>query len=78
MAMRRNPKNVKFVDLCKECENHFGKPRNKGSSHKIYKTPWQGDPRINIQNNKRKAKTYQVKQVLLALDKLELRYATNK
>jgi hypothetical protein len=76
--MKRNPKNVRFVDLCKVCENYFGKPRNRGSSHKIYKTPWQGDPRINIQNYKGKAKAYQVKQVLLALEKLEIDHAANK
>jgi hypothetical protein len=35
------------------------------------KTPWQGDPRINIQNHKGKAKAYQVKQVLIAIEKLE-------
>ena len=76
--MKRNPKNARFVDLCKVCENYFGKPRNRGSSHKIYKTPWQGDPRINIQNYKGKAKAYQVKQVLLALEKLEIDHAANK
>jgi len=32
--------------------------------------PWQGDPRINIQNAKGKAKAYQVKQVLLAIERL--------
>jgi hypothetical protein len=36
------------------------------------------DPRINIQNNKGKAKAYQVKQVLLAIDKLEVENATEK
>jgi hypothetical protein len=30
----------------------------------------QGDPRINIQNDKGKAKAYQVRQVLMAIDKL--------
>ena len=78
IRMKRNPKNARFVDLCKVCENYFGKPRNRGSSHKIYKTPWQGDPRINIQNHKGKAKAYQVKQVLLALEKLEIKHGTNK
>jgi len=39
----------------------------------IYKTPWHGDPRINIQNNKGKAKVYQIKQVLLAIEKLEMK-----
>jgi hypothetical protein len=47
-------------------------------SHLIYKTPWQGDPRINVQNHKGKAKAYQVKQVLLALEKLEVGHGVNK
>ncbi|MFC1816795.1 toxin HicA [Thermodesulfobacteriota bacterium] len=70
--MKRYPKDVRFTDLCKICENFFGKPRKSASNHRIYKTPWQGDPRINIQNHKGKAKAYQVKQVLLALEKLEV------
>ncbi len=37
----------------------------------IFKTPWPGDPRVNIQNSGGKAKAYQVKQILLAIDKLE-------
>jgi hypothetical protein len=69
--MRLNPKDVRFNDLCKVCEYYFGEPRQSGSSHRIYKTPWQGDPRVNIQNDKGKAKAYQVKQVLKAVDKLE-------
>lgn len=36
----------------------------------VYKTPWIGDPRVNIQNDKGKAKTYQVKQVLQAIERL--------
>ncbi len=76
--MKRNPKDVRFVDLCKVCENFFGKPRKSASSHRIYKTPWQGDPRINIQNNKGKAKAYQVKQVLLAIEKLEVGSGSKK
>lgn len=32
--------------------------------------PWPGDPRVNIQNEKGRAKAYQVRQVLLAMDKL--------
>lgn len=68
--MKSEPFNVRFGDLHKVCQAYFGEPRNSGSSHFIYKTPWQGDPRINIQNDKGKAKGYQVKQVLLALEKL--------
>jgi hypothetical protein len=53
------------------CDSCFGEASQKGSSHRIYKTPWQGDPRVNIQNDKGKAKAYQVKQVLKAIDRLE-------
>jgi len=78
IGMKRNPKNVRFVDLCKVCEHYFGKPCNRGGSHRIYKTPWKGDPRINIQNHKGKAKAYQVQQVLLAIEKLEINNGTDK
>lgn len=70
--IRRNPIDVRFSDLCKVCDHYFGEPRQSGSSHRIYKTPWKGDPRINIQNHKGKAKAYQVKQVLLARERLEV------
>ncbi|MBW1691139.1 MAG: toxin HicA [Deltaproteobacteria bacterium] len=70
--MKRNPKDVIFTDLCKACDNFFGQPRQSASSHRIYKTSWQGDPRIDTQNYKGKTKAYQVKQVLLALEKLEV------
>ena len=78
VQMRRSPKDVRFNDLCRVCETFFGKPRKSASSHRIYKTPWQGDPRINIQNSKGKAKAYQVKQVLLALEKLEVSRGSSK
>jgi hypothetical protein len=69
--MRHEPANVRFSDLKKLCEAYFGKPRQAGSSHVIFKTPWPGDPRINIQDSKGMAKAYQVRQVLLAIDKLK-------
>jgi hypothetical protein len=68
--MRRNPKGVRFNDLCEVCDHFFGVARQSGSSHRIYKTPWPGDPRVNIQNDKGMAKAYQVRQVLKAIDRL--------
>lgn len=68
--MEGNPNDVRFSDLCKVCNYYFGKPRQGGSSHNIYKTPWVGNPRINIQNDKGKAKAYQVRQVLKAIERL--------
>jgi hypothetical protein len=69
--MQDNPCNIKFSDLCTVCGHYFGKPRQERTSHRIYKTPWPGDPRINAQNSKGKAKAYQVRQVLKAIEKLE-------
>jgi len=70
-SMRRNPVSVRFSELSRVCDYYFGTARHKGTSHRIYKTPWSGDPRVNIQNSKGKAKEYQVKQVLLAIERME-------
>lgn len=70
--MRRSQNSIHFNELKKVCHHYFGNPRQSGSSHCIYKTPWPGDPRVNIQNDKGKAKPYQVKQVLRAIDKIEV------
>ncbi len=73
VEMKTNPKGIRFSELQKVCEFYFGKARQSGSSHCIYKTPWIGDPRVNIQNSKGKAKSYQVKQVLLAIEQIEVK-----
>lgn len=71
-AIKANPKDVRFADLARLCAHYFGEPRNKGTSHHVYKTPWKGDPRVNIQKGKDgKAKAYQVKQVLAAIAKIK-------
>jgi hypothetical protein len=71
-AMRENPRTVRFSDLEKVCKHYFGEPRQRATSHSVYKMPWPGDPRVNIQKDKGgKAKSYQVRQVLLAIDKKE-------
>lgn len=70
-AMRSSPTNVKYSDLETVCEHCFGAARQRGTSHAVFKTPWPGDPRVNIQRAKGgKAKPYQVTQVLKAIDKL--------
>ena len=68
--MQEEPSNVRFADLQRVCETFFGKPRQSGSSHVIFKTTWPGNPRVNIQNDKDRAKAYKVKQVLLAIERL--------
>lgn len=70
-AMRNNSKNIKYNDLLKVCIDYFGEPRTTGGSHAVFKMPWPGDPRVNIQNDHGKAKSYQVIQVLAAIDKID-------
>ena len=77
-AMKNAPINVRYADLCKVCDHYFGKTRQESGSHRMYMTPWQGDPRVNIQNEKGKAKAYQVRQVLKAIDKMESRHDPEK
>lgn len=63
-------KNIKFRELIKICCAFFEGPRIEGSHH-IFKTPWKGQPWLNIQRDGKMAKSYQVKQVKLALTKLK-------
>ena len=65
------PQNVRFSDLYRVYEHFFGEPRRKGTSHCVFKTPWLGDPRVNIQNDNGKARAYQVRQVVAAIRRLK-------
>ncbi|MBP5989527.1 MAG: toxin HicA [Proteobacteria bacterium] len=69
--MKASPAGLRFIDLKKVCEHYFGSARQSGTSHAVFRTPWPGDPRVNIQNDKGKAKVYQVRQVLAAIQKLK-------
>jgi len=42
--MRRSPPSVRLDDLAKVCADHFGEPRQDGTSHKVYKTPCKAIP----------------------------------
>ncbi|MGB6057519.1 MAG: hypothetical protein WBF71_04580 [Microthrixaceae bacterium] len=71
-AMRKAPQNISYNDFHSVCVHFFGEPRQSGTSHAVFKTSWPGDPRVNIQKSKdNKAKAYQVRQVLKAIDKLQ-------
>lgn len=69
--MRANPRNVRFDYLAKVCEHHFGPPRTSGGSHLLFKTPWPGDPRVNIRKDNGMAMAYQVRQVPAAIERKE-------
>ena len=70
LNLLKSEKNVKFKTLLKICTIFFKGPRIEGS-HYIFKTPWKGQPWVNIQRDKKMAKMYQVKQVKEALNKLK-------
>lgn len=76
--MRNNPAGVRFADLCKICDYYFGQARQASGSHRVYQTPWSGDPRVNIQNSKGYAKAYQVKQIIKAIERLEAEHGAEK
>ncbi len=67
--LTRRKKNLRFDDLVRVCQVVFGNARITASHH-IFKTPWPGDPRINLQKQAGQAKPYQVKQVIAALNKM--------
>jgi hypothetical protein len=52
--------------------------RQRGSRHRVYPTPWPGDPRVNIRNDNGMVKAYQVKQVLKAIERLEAQRGTQE
>jgi hypothetical protein len=76
--MLNNPAGIRFVDLSRVCDYFFGQAWRTSGSHRVYKTPWIGDPRVNIQNDKGKAKAYQVKQVLKAIERMESEHGTEE
>jgi hypothetical protein len=67
--MKANPFNVRFTDACKVADHFFGEPTQKGTSHRVWKMPWPGNPRVNMQDEKGKAKAYQVRQLLEAVER---------
>lgn len=69
--IRESPQNIRFPELAAVCREFFGAPRQRGTSHCVFRTPWPGDPRVNIQDKNGMGKPYQVKQVLAAIKKLQ-------
>jgi hypothetical protein len=69
-ALEASGGNLRFRHLLRLCAHFFGDPRIRGSHH-IFKMPWAGDPRINLQEDGTQAKPYQVQQVIRALNRLK-------
>lgn len=68
--MRAAPHSVRFRDACRVAGEYFGEPRQQATSHAVYKMPWAGDPRVNLQNDRGLAKPYQIKQLLAAVERV--------
>jgi hypothetical protein len=77
VRLQTQRQSTRFSELLKICREYFGEPRIKGSHH-IFKTPWPGDPRLNLQSDKGKAKPYQVEQVITALRRLDETWADDE
>ncbi len=69
--IRNNPADVSWADLTGICNMFFGKPRQGRGSHVIDDTPWMDHPVLVLQPRRGKAKAYQVRQVLRAIDVIE-------
>ena len=69
--MRANPANIPVRVPGEGAGTTSDRPGQAGGSHAVYKTCWPGDPRVNIQDDHGKAKAYQARQVLAAIDKKE-------
>lgn len=65
--LKQTERSMRFARLKTICDRFFGKPRIKASHH-IYSTGVPERPLVNIQNQKGKAKPYQVKQVRIVLE----------
>ncbi len=76
--MHAQPADIRYHDLCRVCEHFFGPARQTGGSHRVYRTPWAGDPRVHIQNCHGKAKAYQVRQIIKAIERLEVEHGSRK
>jgi hypothetical protein len=74
--MRENPGNVRLSDALAVARHFFEeRPRGRGAgSHYSFKMPWPGDPRVNLQDaGNGRAKAYQIKQLLAAVENAENR-----
>jgi len=70
------PHNLRFEEICALAECYgWQKVRQEGTSHAVYMNPALGNgvgSLMNFQNKKGKAKRYQVRQLLDAIDVLDI------
>lgn len=66
--LRTHAKSFSFADLRRACEHYFGAPRQKGTSHMVFKTGVANPALVNIQSQGKMAKPYQCRQVAEAIE----------
>ncbi|MDV2482600.1 type II toxin-antitoxin system HicA family toxin [Methanoculleus sp. Wushi-C6] len=69
--LKRNPKSVRFEDLCRAAEAFGFRFRGKKGSHRIYVREGVAEI-LNFQNVGGKAKPYQVRQLLKVIENYNL------
>lgn len=65
---RKNPQNLRFDELCTLAESFDFVRRKNSSGHRVYKRNSEPKITITIQDLNGKAKPYQVKQLIRALE----------
>lgn len=71
---KNSPKNLKFKDLCRLAECFGWIFKRQEGSHRIYENPRLRPDQgriMNFQDDKGKAKPYQVRQLLKAIERLD-------
>ena len=71
--LRSNPRNVPWQELVSVCDALFGEPTRIAGSHRIYDVKWSESRLLVLQPRGANAKPYQVRQVLKAIEELEVR-----
>ncbi len=75
-TVQNNPKNVHFHDLCKLAERFDFNLRGQKGSHRVYTKKGVVEI-LNFQDEKGKAKPYQVRQFLKIVEKYKLKMERN-
>ena len=70
LAARNNPGNLRFAELRRLAEDHGFVFARQSGSHAVYKRPGHIGV-MTFQDDRGKAKGYQVRQLIAAIDELE-------
>ena len=69
--IKKSPTNIRFTEICNIAESFGFEHRGGAGSHTIYKRK-DIDEKLNFQNDKGKAKPYQVRQLIKIIERYNL------